>query len=52
MWIVSEDEKTKNILGYAYCGPFRSRAAYQYTVETSVYIKPDGLHKGIIFMNI
>ena len=51
IWIVYEDETTKNIVGYAYCGSFRSRAAFQYTVETSVYVKQDSLHKGKIFTN-
>jgi L-amino acid N-acyltransferase YncA len=28
------------VLGYAYAGPFRLRAAYRYTVEDSVYVSP------------
>ena len=35
-WIVYEEED--EILGYAYGGPEYTRAAYQWTVETSVYL--------------
>jgi L-amino acid N-acyltransferase YncA len=33
--------------GFAYAGPFRTRAAYRYTVEDSVYIAPDHQGRGI-----
>ena len=29
------------VLGFAYAGPFRPRAAYRYTLEDSVYVSPD-----------
>src|SRR4029453_11125764 len=29
------------LAGYAYAGPYRARPAYRFTVENSVYIKPD-----------
>lgn len=35
-------ENGDGILGYAYAGPFHERAAYDWAVETSVYVK-DGL---------
>jgi L-amino acid N-acyltransferase YncA len=35
------------IAGYAYAGPYRTRIAYRYTVEDSVYIHPDAQRKGI-----
>jgi len=35
------------ILGYAYYGPFRTRAAYRFTVEDSVYVSPDAQGKGV-----
>ncbi len=35
------------VLGYAYAGPFRLRAAYRYTVEDSVYVSPDAVGKGV-----
>jgi phosphinothricin acetyltransferase len=35
------------IAGYAYAGPYRTRIAYRYTVEDSVYIHPDVHRRGI-----
>jgi L-amino acid N-acyltransferase YncA len=35
------------VVGLAYAAPFRTRAAYRYTVEDSVYIAPDRLGQGI-----
>ena len=29
------------VLGYAYAGPYRSRPAYRFSVESSVYVAPD-----------
>ena len=34
------------ILGYAYAAPFRSRRAYQWTAETSIYLAPGAEKKG------
>jgi phosphinothricin acetyltransferase len=31
-------EQAGNVAGYAYAGPFRARAAYRWTVETTVYV--------------
>ena len=42
--VAEEDGK---VLGYAYAGPFRPRAAYRYTVEDSVYVAPDAIGKGV-----
>jgi phosphinothricin acetyltransferase len=36
-WIVAEDEG--RIVGYAYGGPFKSRAAYRWSCEVSVYLE-------------
>lgn len=36
-----------NIAGYCYAHPWKERAAYKYTLETTVYINPLHLHKGI-----
>ncbi len=33
--------------GYAYASPFRTRSAYRYTVEDSVYIANDALRRGL-----
>ena len=35
------------VLGYAYAGPYRPRAAYRNTVEDSVYLRPDLAGRGI-----
>jgi phosphinothricin acetyltransferase len=35
------------VLGYAYAGPYRPRAAYANTVENSVYLHPDAVGQGI-----
>jgi phosphinothricin acetyltransferase len=33
--------------GYAYAGPYRTRSAYRFSVEDSVYVAPDMVGKGI-----
>lgn len=35
------------ILGFAYAGPFRTRVAYRYTAEDSVYVAPGNQGRGI-----
>ena len=35
------------VLGFAYAGPFRPRAAYRYTLEDSVYVAPDAKGQGV-----
>lgn len=42
--VAVEDGK---IVGYAYAGTFKARAAYDRSVETSIYIKTDERGKGI-----
>jgi L-amino acid N-acyltransferase YncA len=37
----------QEVLGFAYAGPYRSRAAYAHTVESSVYVRPDRQRHGI-----
>ena len=44
-YIVAEDEG--NILGYAYAGAFKSRKAYDWSVETSIYVKNGAAGHGI-----
>ena len=46
-WLVYEENGA--ILGYAYGGPLFSRAAYQWTVEDSIYIRADAKGRGIGF---
>jgi L-amino acid N-acyltransferase YncA len=45
-WLVSVDEGGR-VNGYAYAGPFRERAAYDATVEDSIYIAPSAIGQGI-----
>lgn len=35
-WLVAELDEV--VVGYAYAGPFRARAAYRFTVEDSIYV--------------
>ena len=35
------------LIGYGYMGSFRTRAAYRYTVEDSVYIDPEWVGQGV-----
>ena len=44
-YLVAELDGT--VAGYAYAGPYRPRIAYRYTVEDSVYIRPDTQNLGI-----
>jgi phosphinothricin acetyltransferase len=37
IWLVAEDDSGR-VLGYAYGGPHRERAAYNRTVEVSAYV--------------
>lgn len=46
-WLVLEDvEDGGRVVGYAYAGPWRSRAAYRWTCETSVYIDEGRRRRG------
>lgn len=44
-YLVAADGDT--ILGYAYVGPYRPRAAYRNTVENSIYLRPDAAGRGL-----
>jgi L-amino acid N-acyltransferase YncA len=35
------------VAGYAYCGPYRTRPAYRFTVEDSIYIAPEAQRHGV-----
>jgi phosphinothricin acetyltransferase len=35
------------ILGYAYAGPYRARAAYRWSVEDTIYVAPSAQRRGI-----
>ncbi len=40
-------EAEGRVVGYAYAGPYRERAAYRFTLENSVYIAPEAQGRGI-----
>jgi L-amino acid N-acyltransferase YncA len=44
-WLVYEDRGM--VIGYAYGSPFRTRPAYRWMVEDSVYVAPEAKGKGI-----
>ena len=43
-WLVGE--VNQGICGYAYYGPFRTRAAYQHTVESTIYLSQESIGHG------
>lgn len=43
-WLVLE--RDGNVIGYAYAHPFGTRAAYQWSTETSIYIGAEYRHSG------
>lgn len=45
-WLVAEDESGL-VVGYAYAGPHRERAAYRWSVDISVYVDPAWHRRGI-----
>lgn len=45
-WLVARDASGR-IAGYAYAGPFHSRAAYRFTCEDSIYLRADMSGQGI-----
>ena len=44
-WIVFESDGV--VAGYAYAGPWRTRVAYRFTVESAIYVAQEELGKGI-----
>jgi L-amino acid N-acyltransferase YncA len=52
-WIVGELHH--EIIGYAYYGPFRPRAAYHHTVESTIYLSQTSISKGfgkVLYANL
>ena len=39
-------ERDGAVVGYAYCGPWKTRPAYRATVEDSVYVAPEAVGRG------
>ncbi len=44
-WFVAEQDG--KVLGYAYAGKWKSRCAYRYTVESTVYLDKDAVGRGL-----
>ncbi|MDR3669675.1 MAG: GNAT family N-acetyltransferase [Holophaga sp.] len=44
-WYVREEDGV--ILGYSYASQWKSRKAYHFAVETTVYVAPDQVRKGV-----
>ncbi len=44
-WLVCESDG--DVVGYAYAGRFHARRAYQWTVETTVYVRGDRHRRGV-----
>jgi L-amino acid N-acyltransferase YncA len=40
-------DKAGSLLGYAYASPYRTRSAYRFTVEDSIYVAPQAARHGI-----
>ena len=55
-YIVAQDPDSGRVMGYAYAGAFKGRAAYDWAVETSLYVDRDArgqhlgsrLHEGLL----
>jgi phosphinothricin acetyltransferase len=45
-YLVAQD-RAGAIVGFAYASPFRTRSAYRFAVEDSVYVAPDALRAGV-----
>ena len=43
-WLVLEEDG--RVVGYAYAGPFKERAAYRWSAEVSVYLEPGRRRSG------
>ena len=44
-WLAAEDQG--ELIGYAYAAAFRTRIAYRFTVETTIYLRPGAQGRGI-----
>jgi phosphinothricin acetyltransferase len=46
-WLVAEGDDGLGVIGYAYAGQFKDRAAYDWSVETSAYIAETARGRGV-----
>lgn len=44
-WIIAEEGGV--VLGYAYASPFRTRPAYRWVIEDSIYVAPEAKGQGV-----
>lgn len=44
-WLVADMDG--DVVGYAYAGPYRSRPAYDWTLEDSIYVRADCVGRGL-----
>ena len=45
-WLVAAGDDGQ-VLGYAYCNWFKPRAAYRFSAEDSIYLRPDAAGRGL-----
>jgi L-amino acid N-acyltransferase YncA len=46
-WFVAEDGAGDTVVGYAYATQFRTRPAYRFAAETSIYLEPSAQGRGV-----
>ncbi|MBB4186792.1 GNAT family N-acetyltransferase [Sinorhizobium terangae] len=46
-YIVAQEDYGRAIIGYAYASAFRTRTAYRFLVEDSIYLAPEARGKGV-----
>lgn len=44
-WLIAED--SSQLTGYAYAAPWRKRSAYRFSVESTVYVAPEWVGRGV-----
>jgi L-amino acid N-acyltransferase YncA len=44
---IANENGIQQVSGFAYASPFRTRSAYRYTIEDSVYVASDALGRGL-----
>jgi phosphinothricin acetyltransferase len=44
-WLVVEEDR--RLIGYCYASKWKGRCAYRYSVESTVYLRPDAVGKGV-----
>jgi len=46
-YLVAASGAAGGVVGYAYAGPYRTRSAYRFSVENSVYVAPAATRRGL-----